>query len=250
MLKTQSLDHRTSHSVWGFIREIKTEWGLVLTMPQVLMYLIYTFVFELNIDNWILNGDEIYGIFVSSDKRIASNRPTINPILKKNVKGNNIILTTCYDNIRRICYCWTLKCLSSLKDHWEIGVEGLDNICGFHGMNQDGFPVTRGLQQGLYPTISYYFYTRRWWAFDDESHSWGKKVKYGDVLKIKIYFYPESPNRFDVEFHKNGRLFFEFRSLKCGDRISLSLNFVKQKETSSRDNGFQIMHFEKRCNVN
>lgn len=228
------------------MREI--EKTTTFTIPQVLISIIYSFL--LNVDNWMLNNDGNFGILVSPDKRIAMNMSQVyGGIVKKNIKGNNVILSNCYDNIRRICYSWTIKYLSSfcdIENRWEIGIEGLD--IGFYGMNQDGFPVTRSCVEGL-PRISYYHYAR-------DSHLLHldvKRVKYGDLLQIKIHFVPESPNTFDVAFHKNGGLFFEFRSIICGDKLSLSLNFLRKDSSSiiktqnlepyQQERGFAIIDF-------
>ena len=234
-------DPRTFYSVCGFIRKITDQ-----SIPQVLICIIYLFL--LNVDNWILNHHQNIGISLSDDKRIAWNVPMSENTGVKNIKGNNVILSNCYEKVmKHLCFVWKVMCASSygeITNRWEIGIEGLG--IGFYGINQNGFPVTRGVKE--IPRVSFYSYTR------DSStlHLDIKRVLFGQLLKIKIYFAPESPNTFDVEFHKCGKLFFEFRSIKCGDKLSLSLNFLKNDLNSigkfgeMKKEGFMIVEFEER----
>ena len=232
---TSQVDPGTIHSIWGFIRQNTHK-----SIPMVLISVIYLFL--LSIDNWIFKPHGNVGISISEDKRFACNIPMSDDFRGvKNVKGNNVIISNCYHQMmRRVCFIWKILCASSnlwqvgdIANRWEIGIQA-SNI-GFYGINQDGFPVIRGVRK--LPYISFYCYTRH----SHRLHLDVKRVLFGQLLKIKIYFAPESPNTFDIEFHKCDKLFFEYRGIKCGSKLSLSLNFLKG---DIRNEGFRIIKFE------
>ena len=222
LLPAEKVSYEAMCLVHGFIR---TKEPLELSIPVMIIKLVMSFFYIIDLDFWRDNPKE-KSIMISHDKQEKIFLVKMKPKHTINIKCHNIIRTNDYDGATRRIYMWTLTAFQiAFYNMWEIGLEG--KISGFFGINRNGYAayhnVKPHVQQSLH--ISSYFNREDSHRLFNLDH---KVFNYDDKIKIKLYFEP-SPNNatFDIEFHKNNRLIMEYKSLPIGDDYKLSVNFIK-----------------------
>jgi len=205
------VDQEDMKCVCGWIRNIIQEEMLsfkVQHIPLAIIFLFAQFVKPLvGIDFWCDSNN---------NKNIGNIKLTMHNTICNSIKGNRI---SCIhgkriiniNNSQTSKYIWILKYIKSTTlNFFYIGLQDLktkDHFC----LTRDGYPKCKDHHRCYVKNYYSSLDTRR--LNNNMIHCTTKEYGENDQIKIKMYI-NHKLHQFDIEFHKNKTILFEFRAVQ------------------------------------